>query len=498
MEYARLADGADGGGDGEAVELFSVGAVGSDDGVPLSSGEASMEEVEVYESERHEEPPRLSFGRMFALNSFWLSWNIIWFILFVVTIPSQVKSMVGDDDKGRGLSILFGISGTFNVFLAIAMGVISDRVHTRFGRRRFWVAIGSAGMVLTLIGMGLITNFAWYAVVYGLTVVFSVVNGSPYNALLAEVVASSQRSTASAFYGAFTQLGYLLGAALGLGYVAMGPPALYAVLAALLVMGTLPTLLFVRETPGKHHDHGPLFRVPPPPLKSARLFARWTWDELVMPWIEPLVKHHDFRWVFITRFLMQMGQYTVQEFLQYWLGACVSLPIWGDDGETVPAETMVSLVLLPMIVAAAIGAASIGPITERFPRSRGSRKLPLTSAALIMTSCCVGFIFVTDWTAAIGIATVFGLGFGAFLAVDWALVMDVLPSAHTAARDVAIWHTALVLPQVAATPVAGLIIDFVGSRRGEGACLSYQLVWTLAASYLFLAGILVWRLRAVK
>ena len=40
---------------------------------------------------------------------------------------------------------------------------------------------------------------------------------------------------------------------------------------------------------------------------------------------------------------------------------------------------------------------------------------------------------------------VFGLGYGAYISVDWALATDVLPSMDDYARDMGVWHVALTL-----------------------------------------------------
>jgi hypothetical protein len=37
-------------------------------------------------------------------------------------------------------------------------------------------------------------------------------------------------------------------------------------------------------------------------------------------------QNHDFLWVFVSRLLVQMGIYTVQEYLLYFLGYAVDLP----------------------------------------------------------------------------------------------------------------------------------------------------------------------------
>merc|ERR1712216_633448 len=75
-------------------------------------------------------------------------------------------------------------------------------------------------------------------------------------------------------------------------------------------------------------------------------------------------------------------------------------------------------------------------------------------------------IFVRTLPVAMIVMFFFGLGYGCFLSVDFALVMDVLPSEEDVSRDMAIWHNALVLPQLLATPIGGLIRDMFPMKTG--------------------------------
>jgi len=39
---------------------------------------------------------------------------------------------------------------------------------------------------------------------------------------------------------------------------------------------------------------------------------RWLYASIIYPLFEPLLVNRDFLWVFLTRFFMQLGQFTVQ------------------------------------------------------------------------------------------------------------------------------------------------------------------------------------------
>lgn len=60
------------------------------------------------------------------------------------------------------------------------------------------------------------------------------------------------------------------------------------------------------------------------------------------------------------------------------------------------------------------------------------------------------------------LSAIAGVGFGAFSAVDQALMADVLPSASSYAKDLGVVNIAATLPQVIAPAVAGAVILLFG------------------------------------
>ncbi|KAH9495320.1 hypothetical protein Btru_018870 [Bulinus truncatus] len=199
------------------------------------------------------------------------------------------------------------------------------------------------------------------------------------------------------------------------------------------------------------------------------------------------LKEHDFRWVFITRFLMQQGVATITGFLEYWLNDMVPLPnCW-------TAATSVALLLLPLLFAAAASSVVFGIISD----NTGYRKIIVALAAFTMAIGAFVNAFLTGRYAyyiAGLMSFIIGLGFGAYQSVDFALVMDVLPEESDKAKDIAVWHQALVLPQALATPLGGLILDLfekLNCRIGLG----YIILFLVTSVYFILSGIFVFRIR---
>ena len=72
-------------------------------------------------------------------------------------------------------------------------------------------------------------------------------------------------------------------------------------------------------------------------------------------------------------------------------------------------------------------------------------------SAVLMSIASVLFSVNRNFTFAVVLAVIFGLGYGGFSVIDWAMATDVLPSNKDFAKDMGIWSLALVLPQVIAS-----------------------------------------------
>jgi MFS family permease len=101
----------------------------------------------------------------------------------------------------------------------------------------------------------------------------------------------------------------------------------------------------------------------------------------------------------------------------------------------------------------------------------GRKRIVYISGGL-MTAVSAAFIFAPIVASGrilpvmYGAGAVFGLGYGAYLAVDWALVADVLPSERTFARDMGVWNMVFTIPGALAFVLGAWLID-LGASRGS-------------------------------
>jgi len=77
------------------------------------------------------------------------------------------------------------------------------------------------------------------------------------------------------------------------------------------------------------------------------------------------------------------------------------------------------------------------------------------------------------------VAVIFGLGYGAYKSVDWALAMDVIPP-EAAAKNMGIWQAFILIPKVVSPLIAGGILH---STQGSNRSIGYIIIFALAVLY---------------
>lgn len=428
--------------------------------------------------------PRLSTFQQAIISFFWFATNAHWTAILLVTMPSQIKSAVGNDVKGSALGLALGIGALISMVAAPVFGALSDRIHLPGGRRKPWIVIGTLGNVIGLVGLAYLIqpgnpgSVAGWTVAFLFVELFNNVATAPYSALIPDMVPAEQRGSASGWMGLMTMLGTFVGGLMGFLMGPLGGIAnIYFILIGIMLIGMLVTLVGVKE----------------PELTNTR---RFEWGELWRGLYSPF-KSHDFTWVFLTRMLATMGIFTVQEFLQYFMGDVVGAP-FALPGIGVVAdspETAVSFFILPLLLGAIVSSLIAGILSDRY-----GRKIMVYISGALMGFVALIFIAFHSFLLVVLFGAIFGLGYGAYESVDWALASDVLPSMDDFAKDMGVWHVALVLPQVISTPIAGFLLDhfqLVG-RSQNLPNLGYTVIFSVAVIYFVLGTVFVRQIKGVR
>jgi MFS family permease len=105
-----------------------------------------------------------------------------------------------------------------------------------------------------------------------------------------------------------------------------------------------------------------------------------------------------------------------------------------------------------------------------------------------MAAAALFLALLHTWPAALAAAAVLGAGYGVYLAVDQALVTQVLPEARDRAKDLGVINIANSGPQVLAPAIAAPVIAHLGGYTG---------LYLATAVVTVIGGVLVRRVRSV-
>ncbi len=371
-------------------------------------------------------------------------------------LPRYADAITGGDGKEAALAWVSGIGAVAAMVFNPLSGAFSDRTSARLGRRRPWIIAGSltaAALMVVMSYQDSIVGLAlmWFAVLAAANVAFSAMT-----AYIPDQVPVSQRGLVSGFVGLAQVLGVVIGVALVSFVVPDLQQGTWLVAGVMLVL-LIPMVVFVPDAR--------LPREAVAPFHWGRFWSGF--------WVSPK-RHPDFAWAWITRFLVWLGTALATIYLLFYLKDYLEYP-QPEQGQT----TLIGLYGLGTIVTAVIG----GRMSDR----SGKRKIYVIVASIVMGLSVLILAFVPVFAAACVGAFLLGTGYGVYLAVDQALITQVLPTAEDRARDLGVINIANTAPQILAPVIAAPLVTLLG----------YPALYLATAVVMVLAGILVRFIRGV-
>jgi MFS family permease len=405
-----------------------------------------------------------------ALSAFWFGSNFLWIPLTTLLIQTQIKSVVPSDVKNSALGLAVGIGGVLAMTVPPLVGYWSDRLNTRFGRRR---PIMVAGSLLTLPGLLILmfaTNYPMVLVGYVIIQFFFNAAGAAYAGIIPDVVPAQETGKASGFLATMTQLG--IGGGLGVTAFFGTNRAIYLVFGLVALLSLIPTVWAAR---GEGSE--PITIGPRRPLGAT-----------VREFLRPL-HEGDFAWVIFTRLMVSSGITVVLYFLLNFFGDVV-LPKGTSDG-AIQLFTNEWL-LVVVLVATPFGFVG-GLLSDRLHRRKVF--VYISGAAQALVALTFIALYPTAVPLVFGLGIAYGIGYGLYYSVDWALACDTLPDKSHSAKDMGLFHIALTLPQALLTAIGGGLIDLLNGQNGNG---GYRIVFSSAIVFLFLGTLFVSRIKTVR
>ena len=340
----------------------------------------------------------------------------------------QQAAAFSEPDKEAILALVTGAGAAVSLVANPLFGAFSDRTTSRRGRRVPWVVFGAVLGAAALIALAGAPDVAVMTLLWCL--VQAGCNGA-YAAITAAIpdrVPVPQRGTVGGLAAMGQTAGILAGAVIAAavtGNFAVG----YVVCAAALLAGVV--LYFFKN------DDVPLPAQARPPFNLAGFVRGF--------WISP-GRHPDFAWAWLTRLLVNIGNHMITLYLLFFLNDAVRI----RDTEGIEPEfgvlILTGLYAVMVIITSVVG----GRLSDRMGRRK---PLVIISSAVIAAASLI-LAFAPTWPGALIGASVLGIGFGCYLAVDFALITQVLPTALNRGKDLGVINIANSLPQVLAPLIA--------------------------------------------
>ncbi|MEU4622509.1 MFS transporter [Actinoplanes sp. NPDC023801] len=363
-----------------------------------------------------------------------------WFGPIQILLPEQALRLAGEDGKEALLALVTAWGAAASMVANPLWGVFSDRLGTR---RPIFVAgtvVGVAGLLVLAVADStapMVTG--WILVQAGL-------NGplAALAAMIGDRVPERQRGTVGALFGVAQIIGVILGTAVA---VAAGSSAIGYVAVAIAVPALGAALLIM-------HGEVPISR-------GSRGRLHWPGGQFAVAWV--------------IRFLLNLVNALVLVYLLYYLSDEVGV---GD------AATWVLIVTVVNVLFAGIFGFAGGVLSDRWEK----RRVFVAAGAVVLAIGTTLMALVPVVPVVIAASVLVGIGWGAYIAVDMAVLTQVLPDPDTRATMLGVANVAGTLPQMLAPVLAAPIVTGLGG---------YRTLYLVTAGFAVLALALLPRLRAI-
>jgi MFS family permease len=415
--------------------------------------------VESAPSERPTAPLRLS--DLFQISVFWFALNAIWGG-FEIFQQKRTVQLVGEADAPLALGMMDLVAAPLAMLVMPVMGSVSDYTRTRWGRRKPFILFGSLTAGVALGGLALAPSLPVLILFFLLLQVTANVARGPFAGLVPDLVPERQVGTASGLMGLMIVLG-LIGGYLIIwsGYLLDEDFTLPAIALGILVAATgLGTFLWVPNGP-------------PPKPREGR-----SWPTIALETFgTDILQQRSYLYLLGSRFFILMAGGFFMNLNILFLER--ALDVRGDE-----QATWILVGLAISSVSTGLGTLPGARISDRI-----GRKPVIYGAAAIGAAGMSTIALAPSAEVVMGGLALLGVGQGAFLSVDWALMTDIIPKA-SAGRYMGLSNIVEAANGAIASSLGGAVMYATGTAIGMEA--SARLTMSLAVvAFLVGAALLV-------
>jgi MFS family permease len=400
--------------------------------------------------------------QLLAMSAYWLGLSSIFAGLSAILSGRlEFTGLVAKGEAGRALLVTTIGGAIIAVLVQPTIGSISDYTTSRWGRRKPYILIGSLLDVAFLVGIAASNDLLSIAAFITLLQFSSNFAQGPFQGYVPDLVPAKQVGLASALVGLFQILGNITGFAIGAIAIATRQ---YEI--GLIALGLVELVTMLAVVTGVREGRTP----------KAREGRSWP-SIAAEAWASDILRERSFLWLVGSRLAILMAGSVLVSLATFYLARSQGL----SEAETGGAY----LVLVALI--------GLGTLVSVVPSARisdriGRKKVIYASCAVGATGVAIVALAPVMPIAYIG-AAAYGISAGIFLAVDWALMTDIIPKASSG-RYMGMSNVATASSGVLAIAVGGTLMDLVGGPAELG--IGPRAALTMAV-FLFALGALLLR-----
>ncbi len=380
---------------------------------------------------------RVGWGFISLYTLAYMSTCLVFLAPVLVTLALKVNSLVGITKAPDSLALVTGVGALLSVVGNPFFGRMSDRTSSSFGMRRPWLVIGLVGGSLGILIVALAPNIAVVLLGWCIAQLMFNVLLAALVAVLPDQVPVTQRGAVSGVLGVCLPVASVSGTFV----VQLFAGNQLEMFMLPCAIGGFFILLFALTL----HDRR-LVKVEKP---------AWSLRELASTFYIDPRKCPDFAWAFASRFMFVLAYAFLVTYQAYYL-----LDKIGSAEHAVPRQIFLGTLAQSgvLIAASVIG----GHLSDR----TGRRKIFILIAATVYGLALFAIAVASNFNGFLIGMAISGLGFGMYGAVDFALVVDVLPDKTNAAKDLGVFNMAGALPFSIAPAIAPVILSIGNGSYG--------------------------------
>jgi MFS family permease len=381
----------------------------------------------------------LPLPQLLRISLYWLGLTAIDAAVgLYVTNRLAFDGLVPTEDVGKSMFVIGIGAAIVGILIQPTVGYVSDFTVSRWGRRKPYIVFGSLLDVVFLVGIAFGNSVLVLAAFMLLLAVSTNIARGPFQGYVPDLVAEPQVGLASGMVGLMQVVGNVTGFLLVSLSVTLGAMHLSLIAVAIVELVTMLSVVL---------------RVPkglPPRPREGRPWGRIAREA----WATDILQERSYVWLLVSRLLFLTAGGLLVNFVIIFLQRAFLY-------DKVGANQWYVVILVVVVAANVIAILPASKLSDRAGRK------PLIVLACAGGAIGAGIVALAPTVpVALAGAALFGAANGTFLAVDWALMTDIIPRA-SAGRYMGMSNVATGASTPISLAIGGLLLDAVATGGNE-------------------------------